>query len=697
MSAELYTLVVSPHGDDGWSGQLPEPWPDRGDGPLATLATARDRIAARRALGRLHGPARVLMRGGRYELAEPLHFGPEHGHVTYQSYPGERVQLSGGRRIGGWRVAHHNGRDCWVAQLPEVAAGDWWFTQLWVNGVRRLRPRRPKASFHRFADVPQARFSANALDGHFDGSDRFVLQPGDLPADARNLGDVEVVALHFWIEERLPLASVDPASGLAISTHHSAFMLRDDIAARWANYYVENLFEALDTPGEWYLDRAAGRLIYLPLPGEEPERTEVIAPALDRLVLVAGDAASGQPVEGLRFVGLEFAHGAQPTPEDPRIFFPHNAFADTGGKPFAAAPQAACNVPAALSFVGAHGGGLERCRVAHIGGYAVELGAGSRDVGIRGCELTDLGAGGVRLNGVDIHGPHALRSGEHEISDTRICAAGRIFPSAVGVLLMHSYGNRIVHNQIFDLFYSGISCGWSWGYGEQVARDNLIAYNHIHSLGQRLLSDMGGIYTLGVQPGTVIRGNRIHGIEKANYGGWAIYCDEGSSHILIEGNCCYDTSSHGFHQHYGRENILRNNLFAFCREGLVALGRHEGHIGFTLERNILISVGGPALVGGVGRLERGGVISDLNLLWDVTGEAPHHGNAGHDEQARWRLDRRVELGEWQALGHDRHSLVADPSCADLGRRDFTLAPDSPAFALGFAPDKTPVGPRKGEV
>src|SRR5579875_487287 len=80
----------------------------------------------------------------------------------------------------------------------------------------------------------------------------------------------------------------------------------------------------------------------------------------------------------------------------------------------------------------------------------------------------------------------------------------------------------IAHNHIHDLFYSGISCGWVWGYAESVSHDNRIEYNHIHDIGQRLLSDMGGIYTLGVQPGTVLRGNLIYNVEKHNYGGWAI-------------------------------------------------------------------------------------------------------------------------------------------------------------------------------
>ena len=93
--------------------------------------------------------------------------------------------------------------------------------------------------------------------------------------------------------------------------------------------------------------------------------------------------------------------------------------------------------------------------------------------------------------------------------------------SAVGILSMHSFGNTLSHNHIYDLYYTGISCGWVWGYADSVSKNNRIEKNHIHDLGHGLLSDMGGIYTLGVQPGTVLRGNLIHDVEKANYGGWA--------------------------------------------------------------------------------------------------------------------------------------------------------------------------------
>jgi hypothetical protein len=75
--------------------------------------------------------------------------------------------------------------------------------------------------------------------------------------------------------------------------------------------------------------------------------------------------------------------------------------------------------------------------------------------------------------------------------------------------------NTLAHNDIDHLFYSGISLGWSWDLGPVAAHNNLVEYNHRHDIGQGLLSDMGGIYTLGISPGTVLPYNRIHDVERA--------------------------------------------------------------------------------------------------------------------------------------------------------------------------------------
>ncbi len=704
-------LYLSPAGNDRWSGMLPEPSKDGSDGPLASFSGVRDRLRLLRSGvynprwgvidGRLDGPVTVHVRGGVYAVAAPLAFTPEDSYpVTFRACGDERPVIDGGVRLSDWTETDIGGRTCWCADLPAVRAGEWYFRQLFVDGRRAPRPRWPKSGLLRMEAAPDMPVPASWGHG---GYTRFVAAEGDLRA-FRNLGDVEVVYLHFWIEERSPVESYDPESRLVTMSRPSRAPLVGSHGTQLADYYLDNVFEALTEPGEWYLDRQAGKLYYLPLDGQSMPTTEVWAPRCLQLLAVTGDPEQHRHVENIRFEGITFRHTDWRHPdEDERPILgswrvrPNGPGDRSFGKRhargrFAAASQAACDIPGVIAFEGARFCALKNCTVEHVGWYGVDIGDGCEHVDIVGCTLRDLGAGGVKINGAAARDADVRTrcTGSCRIADNLITAAGRVFHSAVGVLSMNAFQMIIIHNHIHDLFYTGISCGWEWGYQENISRDNLIAWNHIHHLGQGLLSDMGGIYTLGVQPGTVLRGNRIHDVRSAHYGGWCIYPDEGSSHILIEHNVCHDADRNAFHQHYGRENVVRNNIFAFGGEAVCTYSRLEPHRGFTFERNILVTRGIPLWNkvqsderSGLA-LERSRIICDLNLVFDADGAEPRIESAGDSRS----------FSAWQQAGLDRHSLVADPGFADLEGRDFTLAADSPAFTLGFEPiDTSRVGPR----
>lgn len=666
-------LFVSALGRDSWPGSLPEPNAAGTDGPLASLPGVLARLRQLKAEARLSEPVTVWLRDGRYPLSEPLVITPaDTCPVTFAAYPGESPVLCGSRRITGWRTDSLNGRPAWVVDLPDVADGQWYFRSLFANGQRRARTRFPKDGFFRVEAAPGTSPQA----GLFDGNDHFVAAPGDLDY-WHNLGDVTVVLLHYWIEEHLPIASFDPTSRQVDFPIRTTFSLRDDFTDRWARYYVENVLEATTEPGEWYLDRYTGQLWYLPEPGQTPENTDIDVPVTTQLLRFEGSPDTGHLVEWFRFEGLTFEHTDWDQPwDEPDV---------RHGGLNANSYQGAFKAPGAIFLEGCAHVSFEGCTIRHTGGYAVDISDGCRGIRVVGCELTDLGAGGVKLSGATWREPHARRTGQCRITDNRIIGAGRVFHSACGILCRHAAQNVLSHNEIADLYYTGISVGWEWGYMENVARDNLIEKNHIHDLGQGLLSDMGGIYTLGVQPGTVLRGNLIHDVRRHNYGGWAIYPDEGSSHLIIENNVCYNTDSQVFHQHYGRENTVRNNIFAFGAEAVVAHSRPTPDgMALTFERNLFLSAGTPMVSTGYdpqaqGRNHR----AELNLYWDLSGEPQFAPKGG-----------RLDFASWQALGLDRHSLVADPKLADPRGGDFTPAADSPLWSLGFEPiDLSDVGPR----
>lgn len=361
--------------------------------------------------------------------------------------------------------------------------------------------------------------------------------------------------------------------------------------------------------------------------------------------------------------------------------------------------QAAYDVSAAICLTGSRECSFRNCNISNVGGYGLELSYGCIGNIIQGNLISDMGAGGIKMNGADSNGFACNMTGKNTISDNHIFDGGHIFYSGVGVCSMHSFRNVISHNHIHDLYYSGISCGWIWGYQDNVSKENIIEKNHIHHLGKGLLSDMGGVYLLGVQPGTVVRGNVIHDIEKCNYGGWTIYTDEGSSHVLIENNICYNTNSQVFDQHYGRENIIRNNIFAFGEEGIVRLLRNEGHEQFIFYNNILITKGKPIFIGARENvLIKGNIFSDLNIIFDITGDKPFCWNQKDYSFKVFDKEDRIDMRQWNKMGFDRHSLICDPMIKDINKHDFTLEQNSLAFDLGFnAIDITDVGPRKDNL
>lgn len=605
------------------------------DGPVRTLADARDAARAQRQRG-ITGTITITIRAGTYYLPETLVLGPEDSDTLWQAAEHEHPVISGGRVIGGWQ---RDKGPVWKAD----ATGPY-FRQLFIAGRRATRARTPNFGFFRI-DGPSSQDKPIRL--HYRGNDIRKEWAGS---------GAEVVAYFAWADIRMPIASVDEAAHIATLTANP-HASNKEVDAR---YFIENAPDALDSPGEWYLDRDAHTVYYRPMPGENLEREPVIAPALTELVRLEGRPEAGEFVRRVVFRGLTFAHADWTMGP--------NGYADS---------QAAMPAAAAIAGVGAADCRIDRCTVAHSGGYAIWFGRGSQRNQVTASELYDLGAGGVKLGEPVQRQNPAEQNFENVVADNHIHDLGLVYAPAVGIWVLQSGRNQIVHNHVHDLYYTAISAGWTWGYGPNQSKGNVIAYNHLHSIGKEMLSDMGGIYTLGVQPGTEIRNNLIHDISSFTYGGWGIYPDEGSSNMTIENNIVYLCKSAGFHQHYGQDNLVRNNIFAFNRENQLMRTRAEQHVSFTLERNIVYFDQGRLLGGnwsGDGFVMRG------NIYYDRRG--PDVRFAGKT------------FAEWQAAGHDPASIIADPLFVNPANFDFRLRPESPALRLGFHPiDLREVGPR----
>ena len=393
------------------------------------------------------------------------------------------------------------------------------------------------------------------------------------------------------------------------------------------------------------------------------------------------------PATHLRFEGLTFRHGDWYQPQAELLAHNNLRVEDV---PLGGAVQGAVNIPAVLEFRWARHCGVDRCTIEHIGFGAVEFGPGCRERSLTHSTLSDLGAGGVKIDGAELDGPPADRTGQITVADNTIIDLGRVFHQGTGVLLTNAFRCDIVHNEIARTCYTGISCGWSWGYRETISRDNHIENNYIHDIGQGILSDMGGIYLLGVQPGTVIVGNHIHSVSSADYGGWGIYPDEGSSHLLVAHNWVHDTQGSPFRIHFARELVVRDNVFARSqKEGLIGIGRVEAHHAASVYNNLLIGPAPSLFDGPYAGDVFNGFRSDANLIWFPNGEVPDSVNPSGQKD----VPPKIPFGKWRKRGNDRASVVADPRGKETAT-NFVLPKNSPAFCIGFRSDDWSIcGPR----
>ena len=688
------TLHVAPDGDNANPGTLEK--------PLAGLAGARDAIRKRKKDGALAGPVEVVFAPGVYRLEEPVVFTPEDSGtadapILYRGAGAPRVPgapaavISGGRRIEGWARAG----DFFKAPVPEAKGEDGWhFTQLYVNGHRRPRARGPNAGAY-FRPVRALPGSDSRWGFQFRG-DEFRRWP--------NLDDVNVVCFSSWFTTTHFIETLDEQRKTVRFTAHTERPF--DYYEPAQRYYIENVREYLDAPGEWFLDREEGALLYLPLPDETPETLDAWAPVVRRprdldplerigqLLHFRGDPEAGRPVEYLEFRDLAFRHTD--------AFFSHA---------YGGSRQAAPGRDAAIYARGLCHAVFENVEVAQTGEHAIFLHDGSCHNTIRHCLIHDLGAGGVLCGGNWRWGTrgHATHAAFQRIEDAPppvthnvienniIRDGGYVFHGIHGVWLGHASHHSIRHNEISDLTYSGISAGWDWSGKESTAHHNAIEFNHIHRIGLGVLNDLAGIYTLGQSPGSTVRHNLIHDIRgyesPVSYIVSAgIYHDMSSAHFVTTHNVIHHVVNCGFFYHENAAITCENNVFAHfthrerkgkqrpdaCVWAMFDLRR--GDVGSTFRKNILYGDVRSLFNYRVqGAPEEGGpppIRIDRNAYRIAPGARPEITIEENERCA-------VPLKEWQAAGFDRDSLFGDPGFVDAANNDFSLREDAPARDLGI--------------
>ena len=630
-----------------------------------SVETALERIRTARAGGD-SAAATVTVKGVNW-LSRPVVFTAADHDIDFI---GETdAMISGGIRLGGWKDL---GGGVWETEAPKLPSGEtMFFDQLWVDGRRASCARLPSEGWFKVAEAKQ-------LPGGRNGAKytEFVA-----------LSDETAKALAQVPEEDYPYLEVGVickwSYGLRTLGSYSAetnslTMATDFPWQPWKIWRPNdtqvaffNVRSAFDAPGEWFLDMKAGKVRYRPLPGEDPARLEIVVPrqGVKALLRFAGDWRKRESVANIRFRNIAFAHAAAES---------------TGNRPHPIDQyQAACRMDGMISLEGVRGIVFDACNFSHCAGYGLRFHSGCTGNRIVNCRISDPGAGGIWMGADEIGGPDIARKilkpnrpdsvAFNVVSNCVITGGGRYSPEGVGVCLSHCSDTAIVHNDIFDFYYSGISVGWTWGFYGSVSQRNDIGFNRIWDLGKGVMSDMGGVYTLGTSFGTKVHDNVIHDVRSYDYGGWGLYCDEGSEGIVEERNLIWNTTDGGFHQHYGAGCIIRNNIFAFNRMiGAVRMCRDVVQdIPCTLNfiNNIVYVKEGPLASDGVHCV--GGIWAN-NLWYDVRGK----------DKAQFD---KLDWDAWVASGKESGGVYGDPLFADPEHFNFTLNAESPALKLGFKP------------
>ncbi len=610
----------------------------------------------------------IWLYDGEYFIGEVLKFNGISDNISFKAYPQENPVFTGAKAVKGFKEATQNGVRVFVADIPNGMK----FDSVIKDGKVLPKTRYPESGYltvetedHTNAiwTEENKKWEYNLGDTEFIGNSKYN------PKEIKNIENVAVRVLHYWVTDFAKLKSYDSDSNkYTISNPTTMTVKAGD------RYYFENIFEELNSSGEWYLDSEDNKLYYVPFENEMAKNTVLYACVNDKLIDISES-------ENIEFNGIEFKNTNFTYPE---TFDELNFFYEEKIK----APQAEIDVGGAVEVSRSNNIKFVNCDFKNIGNTALKLNKLVKNCDVTGCLFENIGGTGVFINGYNSENESEITENIN-IVDNRIKSYGRNWMSAIGVLLTNARNCTIKNNEISDGYYTAISVGWVWGYGYNVSCNNKIQDNLIYDIGQGWLSDMGGIYTLGTQKGTVLSGNVIHNVAadsgQGGYGGWGIYLDEGSSYMTVKNNLVYSCGSESFHQHYGKENTVENNIFALSENAQIKVTRKEEHNQLHLKGNIILTDNNPAYT----LVEEGKFTDNKNLYWDIS----NGGFAYCSTSDRNHISDRVYEKGFNKLGYFNNAVCENPQFKNPQNGDFTIAIGNTATEkIGFTPwDYTKAG------
>jgi hypothetical protein len=496
-----------------------------GHGNACTLAApcslAKAKATVRTISSNMTGDIVVYLRGGTYALTSSfilresptIHDSGTNGYnVIYEAYPGETPVISGGKTITGWSL-YDSSKNIYRANVGTTLQT----LQLYVNGVR--------ANITKSAKNP-AGFTKTTTGWTTTNT---AMQTWGNPTN------IQIVTLGGWKYLSCGIASI---SGTAITMQTPCWNNAGTSPNPGHPYngqgieqmdtvtYVENAYELLQNAGDWYLDRSAGYIYYIPRSGDNMATAQVVAPVVEKLIDGSGTNLT-EPLHNITFAGITFEYATWLQPAGDQ------GYADNQSGILWTGAAVPTKTPGNISFQYSHNITLTNSTFTHLGSAAIDFGNGAQNNTISNNTITDISGDGIQLGEITDYATtdtNQMTSG-NTIQHNQIYNIGEVYGDAAGIWVGYSKNTLITRNSVYNISNTGISVGWGWG-TNSYAQNNQITYNLVHDTLQ-VLGEGGSIYTLSSQPGSSENYNYIY---NAGSAGRAIYHDEGSQHFTDTNN-----------------------------------------------------------------------------------------------------------------------------------------------------------------
>ena len=709
LNKEIKYLYISPDGDDNAKGGA--------NCPFATISHARDIV---RALPRdLYEKIEIIIRQGKYYLVEPLVFtsidsGTDECPIIYRSQDGEHVELSGAFHVKSDWTPYKNG--IWSCDIPELTGCH--VGQLFINGKRQILARYPN------------------VDNTNPGKSGYILPKGAIPSDSpspveeddsdmvysgvpprgiiydelsftdKNWSRPEEAVIHifqamYWGSMQFRLAYRDDKTNMLWFGDGGA-----QIGAKWhpdpckvnngSRYFVENVFEELDAPGEWYFDKSTGKMYLMPEDSVVLSNACIEIPCHQQLVRFIGTQKN--PVKNITLKGLYFARSQETFMEK-------------------------YDIPSLGDWAIHRGGAVFLENTRHIsieenifdamGGNAIFVNGYNRDARIIGNHIYQAGESAVCLVGDQQTTVGNQRNFPYEchVNHNTIHDCGVFGKQTAGVFISVAKRIHVEHNEIFRMPRAGICINdGTWG-------GHYIAYNHIfdtcretgdhgpfnawgrdrywcllHSHGpagnDSVCHQAGNIFVDQME--TVIVRNNFFKETRS----WGLDLDDGASNYHILENLCVGVS---MKLREGAYRLIENNIWINgANSPCFHVGNVNNHDRYI--RNITVMNTKNAIPENDLNFEMGAHYGEFYTLIKPPEQGPWMEELDYNlfyndlgafsarvitKERGQGQRKKMNMDEWRAMGFDQHSVYADPCFKDQENDDYTLNENSPALALGF--------------